>query len=64
MNITPEDIASSKRVLNQTDFIIGIKRKRLSLWKRLYNFLFGWIPWMKKYKEGTIHILKNRRGKN
>ena len=63
MNITPEDIASSKRVLNQTDFIIGIKRKRLSLWKRLYNFLFGWIPWMKKYKEANIiNILKNRRG--
>lgn len=53
-----ESLKESAHVLNQSDFVMGIQRKKVSFWTKLINFLLFW----RKRNNFTLKVLKNRNG--
>lgn len=48
----------SSKILENSDFAIGIKREKQTFWKKLLNFLLFW----RKRNNFTLKVLKNRNG--
>lgn len=49
----------SKMLVDNSSFVLGIKRERKSFWKKIINFLLFW----RKSNNFVLKVLKNRNGK-
>jgi len=56
--ITIEDISKSRKVLEQSDLVLGVQREKITWWKKVINFLLFW----RKRNNFTVRVLKNRNG--
>lgn len=57
-NMTSQILKESAKMLASSDMVLGIKRKKISFWTKLINFLLFW----RKRNNFTLKVLKNRRG--
>jgi hypothetical protein len=53
-------LIESVRIVNSSDMIIGVQRKRETFWKKVFDFLFFW----RKRSNFTLKVLKNSSGAN
>jgi len=49
----------SSKLVEESTFVLGIKREKKSFWKKVINFLLFW----RKRNNFTLKVLKSRNGK-
>ena len=54
-----EMLLASKKLVEKSSLVLGIKREKKSFWKKVINFLLFW----RKRNNFTLKVLKNKNGK-